>query len=79
MQLHTTHRHFKDYTPEVGAVLGLLYEKLYIGTYFDKFKEKVKGYVERKFDNAKYVLCVGTDMEDPTKTFEEDNMSEYLD
>ena len=64
---------------ELGAAIGLMYEKLDIGTAFDRFREKLKGYVERKFDNAKYLLCVVTDMEDPTKTFEEDNMSEYLD
>ena len=53
--------------------------ELDLGTAFDKFREKLKGYVEIKFDNKKNVLCVVTDMEDPTKTFEEDNMSEYLD
>ena len=79
VQLHTAHRKFKGDTTELGAALGVLYEKLDIGTAFDKFRQKLKGYVEIKFDNKKYVLCVVTDMEDPTKTFEEDNMSEYLD
>ena len=32
--------------------------KLDIGTAFDKFREKIKGYVKRKFANGKYVLCV---------------------
>ena len=34
--------------------------------------------MERKFDNAKDVLCVVTEMEDPIKIFEEDTMMEDL-
>ena len=41
-----------------------------IGTAFDNFRDKQKGYVERKFDNAKYVIYVVTDMEDPMGLFE---------
>ena len=67
VQLHTAHRKFKGGTTELGAALGVLYEKLDIGTAFDKFREKLKGYVERNFENAKDVLCVVTDMEDPIK------------
>ena len=70
MQLQTAHRDFKGDTPEVGAALGLLSEKLDIGTDFDKFREKLKGYVERKFDNPKDLLFVVTDMEDPMKKME---------
>ena len=33
--------------------------------YFDKFREKLKGYVERKSENAKYLMCAVTYMEDP--------------
>ena len=47
-----------------------MYEKLDIGTAFDRFREKLKGYVERKFDNSKDMLCAVTDMEYPMKTFE---------
>ena len=46
---------------------------------FENLRYILKGCMEITFYNAKYVLCVVTDMEDPTKTFEEDNMSEYLD
>ena len=35
--------------------------------------------MERKFSNAKNVLCVVTYMEDMIKTFEEENMPEDLD
>ena len=54
-------------------------EKLEIGTAFDKFIDRLKGYVERNFDNEKDVLCVVTDMEDLMKTSEEENMLENLD
>ena len=67
MQLHIEHRYFKGDTPEVGAVLGLLSEKLYIGTDFGKLIEKLKGYAEINIDKAKYVICVVTYMEDPIK------------
>ena len=70
IQLHKEHKYFKGDTPEVGALLGLLYKKLDIGTAFEKFREKLKGYVERKFDNAKDVMCVVTDMDNPMKIFE---------
>ena len=43
VQLHITHRYFKDGTPEAGAVLGLLSGKLDIGTDFDKFREEIRG------------------------------------
>ena len=79
MQLHTENRCFKDNTPEVGAVFGLLPKKLDIGTDFDKFIEKPNSYVERKLNNTKDVMCAVTAMVDPTKTFEEDNMPKYLD
>ena len=39
-------RNFKDDTPEVGAVLSLITKKIDIGTSFDKFRDKLKGYVE---------------------------------
>ena len=70
---------FKGDTQEVGAVLGLFSEKLDTGTAFDKYREKLKGYAERNIDNAKGVMCVVTDMEDPIKTFEEDIILKYLD
>ena len=34
--------------------------------------------MERKFDNAKDVLCVVRDMEDPMKIFKEENIPEDL-
>ena len=46
---------------------------------FDKFREKPKGCVERKFENAKDVLCVVIDMEDLMKKIEEDNILGGLD
>ena len=70
VQLNTPHRYFKGETSELGAVLGLLSKELDIGTAFDNFREKLKGYVERKFYNVKDVMCVVTYMEDPMKTFE---------
>ena len=54
---HTANRHCTCFT---------VY-KLDIGTDFEKFGEKLKGYVERKFDNAKYVMCVVTNREDKMK------------
>ena len=45
---------------------------------FDKFKEKLKGYAERKFDNSKYGMYVVTEIEDPVKKFEDNNMPGYL-
>ena len=78
MQLHTAHRYFKGGTLEVGAVLGLLSEKKDIGTTFDKFREKLKGYVEININNMKDVMYVVTDMEDKMKTFEEYNIPKYL-
>ena len=78
MQLNTPHRYFKGETSELGAVLGLLSKELDIGTAFDNFREKLKGYVERKFYNVKDVMCVVTYMEDPMKTFEDNNITEYL-
>ena len=62
MQLHTSHRDFKGDTPYVGSVLGLLSEKLDNGTAFDKFRDKLNSYVERKFQNEKYLMCVVTYM-----------------
>ena len=70
VHIHTSNIYFKGDTPEVGSVLGLMSKKLYIGTSFDNFREKLKGYMERNFDNTKYVLCVVTYMEDTMKTFE---------
>ena len=35
--------------------------------------------MERNFDNVKDVMCVVTYIEDPMKTFEENNMLEYVD
>ena len=78
MQLHTVNRYFMGDTPEIGAVLCLLSKKLDIGTYFDKFRGKINRYLERRFDNEKYVMCAVTDMEDTMKTFEEKNMTEGL-
>ena len=78
MQLHTVHRYFKSDTTEVGAVLGLLYKEIDIGTYFDRFREKIKGYTERKFENANDMICVVTYVEDTVKMFEDNNMTEYL-
>ena len=78
MQLHTAHKYFKGDTREVGTVLGLLTEKIDIEMDFDKFKEKLKGYAERKFDNSKYGMYVVTEIEDPVKKFEDNNMPGYL-
>ena len=61
VQLNPDHIYFKGDTPEVGAVLGLMSEKLDIGTDFDKFREKQKGYTERNFDNTKEIMCVVTE------------------
>ena len=33
----------------------------------------------RNLEEVKYVMCVVTDMEDPMKTFEEENIPKYLD
>ena len=79
VQLHTFHRYFKGDTPEVGAIFGLMSGKLHIGTTSDKFREKLKSYVEINIYNAKYVMCVVMDMEDTIKTFGEYNMQKYLD
>ena len=46
---------------------------------FDKFREKLKSYMERKLDNTKYVFWVVTYTEDPMKTLEDNNILEYLD
>ena len=43
VHLQTAHRDSKGDTPELDSVLGLMSEKLYIGTDFDKFREKLKG------------------------------------
>ena len=56
VQPQTAHKDFKYVTPQVGTVLVLLYETLDIGKDFEKFREKLKGYTERNFDNAKYVI-----------------------
>ena len=53
-------------------------EKLDIETDFDKFKEDLKGCLDRKFDNSKYLMCVVTYMEDTMKTIEQENMPKYL-
>ena len=62
MQINIAHRYFKNDTPEDGTVLGLLFEKLDIGTAFYKFREKLKGYVDRRLDNSKDVMRMVTDM-----------------
>ena len=79
IQIHKVHRYFKANTKEVGSVLGLLSKELDIGTDFDKFREKLKGYTERNIENATYMMCVVTDMDDTMKKFEEDNVPKYLD
>ena len=79
MKLHTTHRDFKVKTPEIGAVLDLMSEKLDTGMDFDKFRETLKVYMERNIENLKDVLCVVTDTEDPMKCFEEDKTPKDLD
>ena len=65
VQLHTIQRNFKNDTPEVGSLLGLMSKKIDIGMTFDNFREKLKGYVEINIDYVKYVICVVTDIEDP--------------
>ena len=35
--------------------------------------------MERKINNEKYVICEVTDLKDPIKTFEENNIPKYLD
>ena len=78
MQIHTAHRYFKGDTPELRAVIGLLSKVLYIRTAVDKFRVKLKGYAERKFENSKYMMCVVTYMEDSMKVFEDKIVPEYL-
>ena len=78
VHIHAAQRDFMGDTPEVGAVLGLLSEKLDTGTALDNFSDKLKGYMEGKLDNEKDVMCVVTDIENPTKTFEEGKMPKYL-
>ena len=56
MQLQIAHKYFKYDTPHVGTVLGLLYETLDTGKAFENFRDKLKDYTDRKFDNANYVL-----------------------
>ena len=46
-----------------------MYEKVDVVRSFEKFREKLKGYVDRNIVNEKYVMCVVTDMEDPMKYF----------
>ena len=70
MQPQTAHKYFKYVTPHVGTVLGLLYETLDIVTALEKFRDKLKDYTVRKFDNVKYVIYVVTEMEDTMKCFE---------
>ena len=65
-------------TSEVGAVLGLLFEKLDIETDFDKFRDKLNGYAERNFDNVKDGLYLVTYTEDLMKAFEEEKITEDL-
>ena len=78
MQLHTAHRYFKGGTPGSRRCTWFTILKLDIGTYFDKFREKLNGYVERKFENEKDVFCVVIEMEEKVKSFEEYNIPEDL-
>ena len=79
MQLHTAHMYLRDDTLEVGPVIGLLSVKLGIGTAFDKFSDKLKGYVKRETYNENYGMCVVTDMDNPMKFPEKANIPKYLD
>ena len=79
VHIHAVNIYFKGDTLEGGVVLGLLSKILDIGTSFETFRDKLKGYVQRKFDNAKYVIYVVTYMKDPMKCFEESIVKEDLD
>ena len=67
MNLHIVHIYF--WVTHWKWALYLVYcQEENIGTGFDKFRYKPKGYTERKFNNPKYVMHVVTDMEDMIKT-----------
>ena len=79
VQLHTAHRYFKGDTLEVPILLGLMSNKLDLGTSFDKFRNKLKGSMERNLHNANDMMCVVTDTDDPMICFEEEENLKYLD
>ena len=45
---------------------------------WDKFPEKFKIYILKKFRHAEDVVWISTDMEDPTTALEAKHMPEYL-
>ena len=60
-------------------MLGLMSEKLDIGTAFDKLRDNLKCYMDRNIDNAKDVIYFVTYIDGTMKTFEEENIPKDLD
>jgi len=63
-------REFTGETPELGAILGLLTERLDNGVQFDKFQNKIKNYVLKNFKKAEDIMELIVELKDPTIFFE---------
>ena len=62
----------------MGGILCLLSEKLKKAVIWDKFCQKSRNHILKNFRHAEDVVCIETDMEDPTTNFEAGHMPEDL-
>jgi len=67
-------RKFTGETHELGAVLGLIMERLDIGVLFDKFQDKIKINVLKNFKKAEDIVELIVELKDPTVLFESKHM-----
>ena len=69
---------FVGETTELGGVIRLVSVKIDKKNYCGKILEKLKNYVLKNFKHAENVVCVPTDLTDPTINFESKFMSSDL-
>ena len=67
--IETQDKSFSGKTKEVGGVLGLKSERLTFEVPFDTFREKLAEYILKEFNNARNVISLVEDMEDPMSVF----------
>ena len=69
-QIMSESRSFVGETPELGAVVGLLSERLDKGVTMEQFQEKLKLYVLKNYKKGEDVVTLVEDLVDPRIDFE---------
>ena len=73
-RIETEDKSFLGKTKELEAVLGLKTERLTHKVAFDVFREKLGEYILKTFTNARHVITLVEDMENPIPEFRKQNM-----